>query len=118
MPGIATAGADPLARPRPVFRRGIARAELHLANYTPTAYSARMRFIKTTVFTRVIVTLLEDEAYRNLQIALLQRPEPGATIRRSGGLRKLRWPLPGRGKRGGLRVIYFWEEESETFYML
>ena len=33
-------------------------------------------------------------------------------------LRKSRWPLPGRGKRGGLRVIYFWDESSETFFML
>ena len=36
-------------------------------------------------------------------------------IQGSGGLRKLRWPLPGRGKRGGLRIIYFWDEASETF---
>lgn len=36
----------------------------------------------------------------------------------SGGLRKVRWGRPGMGKRGGLRVIYFWEANSETFYML
>ena len=36
----------------------------------------------------------------------------------SGGLRKVRWGRPGMGKRGGLRVIYFWEAQSETFYML
>jgi hypothetical protein len=39
-------------------------------------------------------------------------------IQRSGGLRKARWSLPGQGKRGGLRVIYFWDEASKTFYML
>jgi hypothetical protein len=48
----------------------------------------------------------------------VQRPESGALIPRSGGLRKLRWSLPGRGKRGGLRVIYYWHAPSETFYML
>jgi len=53
-----------------------------------------------------------------LQLALLVRPGLGALIRRSGGLRKIRWSLTGRGKRGGLRVIYYWDEASETFYML
>ncbi len=77
-----------------------------------------MRFIETPIFTRAIMALLDDEAYRLLQLALLQRPERGAMIQRSGGLRKIRWPLPGQGKRGGLRVIYFWDEASETFYML
>jgi hypothetical protein len=64
------------------------------------------------------VALLDVEAYRLLQLALLQRPARGAVIRRSGGLRKVRWALPGQGKRGGVRVIYFWDEASETFYML
>jgi hypothetical protein len=64
-----------------------------------------MRFIETPVFTRAIVANLDDEEYRLLQLALLQRPESGASIPKSGGLRKLRWLLPGRGKRGGLRVI-------------
>ncbi len=53
-----------------------------------------------------------------MQLALAQRPQLGAVLRGSGGLRKLRWQLPGQGKRGGLRVIYYWDEASETFYML
>jgi hypothetical protein len=77
-----------------------------------------MRFIETPIFTRSIVDLLDDEEYRVLQLALLQRPERGAMIRGSGGLRKMRWSLPGQGKRGGLRLIYFWDEATETFYML
>jgi hypothetical protein len=77
-----------------------------------------MRFIETPVFTRVVVDSFDDEAYRALQLALLLRPELGALIRNSGGLRKLRWSLKGGGKRGGARVIYFWDEPSETFYML
>jgi hypothetical protein len=71
-----------------------------------------MRFIETPVFTRTLVALLDDEEYRYLQLALLQRPAAGALIPKGGGLRKLRWSLPGRGKRGGLRVIYFWDEPS------
>ena len=77
-----------------------------------------MRFIETLVFTRAIVAFLNDEAYRSLQLAMLRRPESGPLIPNGGGLRKLRWPLAGRGKRGGLRVIYFWDGSSETFYML
>src|SRR5262245_53556828 len=77
-----------------------------------------MRFIETSVFTRAVVGLLDDEAYRFLQLALLLSPELGSVIRRSGGLRKLRWSLKGKGKRGGVPVIYFWDEPSETFYML
>ena len=77
-----------------------------------------MRFIETPIFTRTVVVLLGDEEYRSLQLALLLRPELGSLIRGSGGLRKIRWSLSGRGKRGGLRIIYFWDEASETFYML
>jgi hypothetical protein len=77
-----------------------------------------MRFIETPVFTRAVVALLSDDAYRSLQLALLQRPELGPVIRHSGGLRKARWTLTGQGKRGGIRVIYFWDEVSQTFYLL
>jgi hypothetical protein len=62
--------------------------------------------------------LLSAEEYRQLQIALLLRPEQGAVIRGSGGLRKLRWGVAGRGKRGGIRLIYYWEPADELFYML
>jgi mRNA-degrading endonuclease RelE of RelBE toxin-antitoxin system len=77
-----------------------------------------MRFIETPVFTRAVVELLEDEDYQSLQLALLLRPELGQVIPRSGSLRKLRWSRKGMGKRGGFRVVYFWDEPSETFYLL
>jgi hypothetical protein len=77
-----------------------------------------MRFIETSVFTRAVAELLDDGHYQSLQLSLLLRPDLGAMIRGSGGLRKLRWSLPGHGKRGGFRLIYFWDEPSETFYML
>jgi mRNA-degrading endonuclease RelE of RelBE toxin-antitoxin system len=77
-----------------------------------------MRFIETPIFTRAVDDLLNDEEYRALQLALLLRPESGALIPRSGGLRKIRWSLKGKGKRGGCRIIYYWDEPSETFYML
>jgi mRNA-degrading endonuclease RelE of RelBE toxin-antitoxin system len=77
-----------------------------------------MRFIETPVFTRTIVELLDDDAYWSLQIALMLRPHLGPVIPRSGGLRKVRWSTHGRGKRGGIRIIYFWHDASETFFML
>jgi mRNA-degrading endonuclease RelE of RelBE toxin-antitoxin system len=76
-----------------------------------------MIFVETSVFTREIKTLLPDEDYRMLQTALMFRPDAGDIIRGGGGLRKVRWYLPGRGKRGALRVIYYWDS-PDTIYML
>jgi len=77
-----------------------------------------MRFFETPIFTRVVTELLEDDEYRGLQLALLIQPRAGRVIRGSGGLRKLRWSKSDQGKRGGIRIIYFWEPSSETFYLL
>lgn len=77
-----------------------------------------MRFLETPVFTTAVTSLLSDEEYRQLQLALLIRPEQGALIRGSGGLRKVRWGAGGRGKRGGVRVIYYWHRGDQTLYML
>ena len=77
-----------------------------------------MRFVETPVFTRAVTSILDQEQYRCLQLALALRPEQGAVIRGGCGLRKLRWVRPGRGKRGGLRIIYYWDRPTETFYML
>jgi len=56
-----------------------------------------MRFIETSVFTAVLHRHLDDERYRQLQMALMLRPEQGPIIKGSGGLRKIRWALPGSG---------------------
>lgn len=77
-----------------------------------------MRFIETPVFTASLRRTLDDATYRALQLALLLRPEQGPVLVGSGGLRKLRWGTGDRGKRGGVRVIYYWDAPSETFYML
>jgi hypothetical protein len=61
--------------------------------------------------------LLTDEEYRSLQLALVFRPEQGSLIPGGGGLRKLRWGFRGKGKRGGCRVIYYWDKQ-DTIYML
>ena len=77
-----------------------------------------MRFVETPIFTRVITGVIGDDEYRSLQIALMLRPEQGPVIRGTGGLRKVRWARPGAGKRGGLRVIYYWAPGERAFYML
>ncbi|MGI8782603.1 MAG: hypothetical protein ACR2L2_02995 [Acidobacteriota bacterium] len=77
-----------------------------------------MRFVETPIFTKVIERLIDDEEYRGLQIALMLRPEQGQVIRGTGGLRKVRWARPGGGKRGGLRIIYYWAPAGTALYML
>lgn len=77
-----------------------------------------MKFIETRVFTRELFELLEEEEYRALQLALVLRPEQGRLIPATGGLRKLRWSAGARGKRGGCRIIYYWDKRKETIYML
>jgi hypothetical protein len=77
-----------------------------------------VRFLETPVFTSRLRGLVEEDEYRALQLALLLRPEQGPLIPGSGGLRKLRWGASGRGKRGGLRLIYYWAPQEQAFYML
>ena len=63
-------------------------------------------FIETKLFSRLVADVLTDEEYSGLQKALIKDPEVGDLIPGSGGIRKLRWGVAGRGKRGGIRVIY------------
>jgi mRNA-degrading endonuclease RelE of RelBE toxin-antitoxin system len=65
-----------------------------------------------------VQALLSGEEYRQLQIALVLHPEIGAVIPGSGGLRKARWSIGGRGKRGGVRVIYYWAIVHDKILML
>jgi len=75
-------------------------------------------FIETPVFTRQIKALVEDEEYRLLQLRLVANPDEGDLIPRSGGLRKIRVGVAGRGKRGGARVIYYWVTARSQIYLL
>lgn len=77
-----------------------------------------MRFIETSVFTASLRRHLDDEQHRAMQLALSLRPEQGALIPGGGGLRKLRWGAEGRGKRGGVRSIYYWAVDDESCYMV
>lgn len=82
------------------------------------AYDYFVIFKETPIFTKAVVRLLPDEQYKRLQTALMLRPDAGDLIRGSGGLRKIRWNLPGRGKRGAMRVIYYWDPPEVIFMLL
>lgn len=76
-----------------------------------------LHFIELPVFSEQIDDMLSAEEQRQLQLFLLEQPDRGDVIPGSGGLRKLRWAGSGRGKRGGIRVIYYlWR--GDTAFML
>ena len=75
-------------------------------------------FIETPFFTKTLSHYLEDDEYAKLQNYLNGQPEAGALVPGSGGVRKLRWGSEGRGKRGGLRVIYYLRSARGEIWML
>lgn len=81
-------------------------------------YSYFMVIIETPIFTKQLLSTLSDDEYRLFQANLLERPDAGKIIPGGGGLRKVRWALPGRGKSGGVRVIYYWFTALETILLL
>lgn len=77
-----------------------------------------MIIIETSVFTKRIIELMTDDGYRELQPALVLKPDMGVIIKGSGGLRKIRWKLAQKGKSGGIRVIYYWVVDDSHIRML
>ena len=61
---------------------------------------------------------MDDTSYSALQVYLAAHPDAGDIIKGSGGIRKMRWAGSGRGKRGGLRLIYYWWVASDRISML
>lgn len=76
-------------------------------------------FVELPAFARYRADYLADEGFRTLQNALMADPEAGDVIEGTGGLRKARQadPRRGKGKRGGLRIIYFWWEAGRQFWL-
>ena len=66
-----------------------------------------MIFIETPIFTADLNELLTDDEYAEFQQYLADNPRSGDVIQDTGGLRKIRWTSNGKGKRGGVRVIYY-----------
>ena len=77
-----------------------------------------MHIIETIVFSRRARELMTEEEFRLLQATLVRRPLAGVVIPGTRGLRKLRWALSGRGKRGGARVIYYARSAEDRLYLL
>lgn len=77
-----------------------------------------MLFIETSYFTDFCEEHCSDDDLSDLQQVLIDKPDAGSLIRGAKGLRKLRWVLPGRGKSGGARVIYYWRSAAGRIYLL
>lgn len=76
-------------------------------------------FVELPAFARHRADYLGDEAFGRLQQELMRDPEAGEVIRETGGLRKMRFAdrRRGKGKRGGLRVIYYWWGAGMQFWL-
>jgi hypothetical protein len=76
-------------------------------------------FVELPAFARFRNDYLDDEGFRGLQTAMILNPEAGDVIEGTGGLRKIRYgdPRRGKGKRGGLRVIYYWWSSGQQFWL-
>ena len=77
-----------------------------------------LTFIESSVFARYLPDYLSDEEYAALQWFLAAHPEAGRVIRGTGGVRKLRWSAGGRGKRAGVRVIYYAKQRIGEIWLL
>ena len=77
-----------------------------------------MEFIEAPTFSKLITEYLDDLEYSALQWYLMQHPEKGDVSPQSGGLRKIRWKVAGKGKRGGIRVIYYYKTNQGQIWLL
>ncbi|NJO14456.1 MAG: transcriptional regulator [Thioploca sp.] len=77
-----------------------------------------MEFIETTTFTKYLYDYLSEDEYLGLQSFLLQYPQSGKIVRGSGGIRKIRWSISGKGKSGGVRVIYYFKKSNDEIWLL
>lgn len=79
-----------------------------------------MHLYFTSNYERAIRKLLSDDARRAMEAAIVTAPDSAPVIRGTGGIRKLRWAGSGRGKRGGIRAVYYWQAGAGAgaIYML
>jgi mRNA-degrading endonuclease RelE of RelBE toxin-antitoxin system len=75
-------------------------------------------FIESPLFERQVYDYLDDEGYAAFQAWLAASPDMGDLVPRSGGCRKVRWQIAGKGKRGGVRVIYYVKSRDGRIWLL
>lgn len=75
-------------------------------------------FVETRLFSRLVYNYLSEEEYSNLQRHLATWPDSGDVVPGTGGVRKIRWAVKGRGKRGGVRVVYLARVARELIWLL
>lgn len=87
--------------------------------HTSKTYNACVfAFIETKLFTRLFDEIFYDEDLARLQDFLIENPKVGDVVPGSGGVRKMRWAMPGRGKRGGLRIVYYLMSRQGQIWLL
>ena len=78
----------------------------------------QLEFVEVSGFSAIRDEYFSDAEFRLLQLFLMANPGAGRVMRGSGGVRKLRWGAEGRGKRGGLRIIYYWISSDDQIYLI
>ena len=81
-------------------------------------YNLSMVFIEASAFTKHIYNYLSEDEYLGLQSFLIEYPEVGRIVPGSGGVRKVRWAMAGKGKSGGVRVIYYFKRREKEIWLL
>ena len=77
-----------------------------------------MTVVETARFLKDVKSMMSDSEREELVAFLATNPASGEIIPETGGVRKIRWALAGRGKRGGARVIYYFHNEHLPVFLL
>lgn len=81
-------------------------------------YYAHVIFVESSIFTKLLHELMSDEDYSAFQQYMVASPLAGDVIQGTDGLRKVRWSAGSKGKRGGVRVIYYYLDEAAQIRLL
>jgi len=76
-----------------------------------------MVFVESSMYSARVGRYLSDDERSAMETRLILQPDAGALIPGSGGLRKLRWRMGGKGKRSGVRVIYYWSRGGSRMFL-
>jgi hypothetical protein len=77
-----------------------------------------MEFIELREFTIAFSRIATDKELEDLQSELIQNPSKGKLVAKTGGARKVRMRLPHQGKRGGARIIYYWQDPDNIIWLM